>query len=179
MAARTGVLPPPPPQKRVPCASSPQWIDCPVEGAKAKSAGKGVPASLTSIQSFEEPKAMQREVEMYSVNEHNFGSGRLPVMFNPPPPPKKETHTVAHSSWISRSHDFEEQTISSSSSVLPKPPSPPRKNASRLPTPPRVCRKSQTVDSALSTTPCSVFQLGASHDWIGGCSRRYPSQAKK
>ena len=69
------VLPPPPPRKCVACASSSQWIECPVVGAKAKSAGKGVSASFTSIQSFEEAKAMQREVEMYSVNEHNFGSG--------------------------------------------------------------------------------------------------------
>ena len=107
MAARTGVLPPPPPQKRVPCASSPQWIDCPVEGAKAKSAGKGVRASFTSIQSFEEPKSMQNEVEMSSVNEHNSGSGRSPVMFNPPPPPKKKhilsyTHHGLHHHMVLR-----------------------------------------------------------------------------
>ena len=105
------VLPPPPPQKRVPCASSPQWIDCPVEGAKAKSAGKSVPASCTSVQSFEEPKSMQNEFEMSFVNEDNSVSGISPLMFNPPHPPKKKTHTVLHSSWTSPTHGFEEQTM--------------------------------------------------------------------
>ena len=84
------VLPPPPPQKCVPCAPSPQWIHCPVAGAKAKSAGKGVPASVTSIQSVEESKSMQNEVEMSSVNEHNSVSGRLSVVLNPPFAPKKK-----------------------------------------------------------------------------------------